>query len=81
MSDGILRCQVRVLIGDGYAACGAEATHFSIIRPAVRLPYDDYAFLMCDDHASGSNSAEAIGLKANDELRDYVRFLHAEPAF
>jgi hypothetical protein len=34
---------------------------------------------MCSAHASGS--ADEIGLKANEELREHVRYLGAEPAF
>ena len=45
------------------------------------FPHEDYAFLMCADHAVGSVAAEEIGLKANHELREHVRFLGAEPAF
>jgi hypothetical protein len=79
VDDGILRCQVRVFAGGAYGSCGGEATHFAIVRPTSGLPGDDYAFLMCSNHASGV--AEEIGLKPNHELRDHVRHLGARPAF
>jgi hypothetical protein len=77
--DDILRCQVRVLSGGGYTACGAEATRFEIHRPGGKLPHDDYAFLACSEHAS--SATEEIGMKSNNELRELVRFKGAEPAF
>ena len=73
----ILRCQVRVVGGDEYGPCGAEAKAFETV--VLETPALTVAFLVCDQHASAA--AEDIGFKNNDELREHVRFFGAEPAF
>lgn len=78
LSD-ILRCQVLTHETGGYASCGAEAKKFELFKTEGVLA-GRYAIVVCERHANPG--AEEIGLKANDELRDYCRsFLGADPLF
>jgi hypothetical protein len=76
----ILRCQVRTFAGNSYGSCAAEAKRFQIVHVEDSKPFaGTWAILLCQRHATDED--EEIGMNSNDELREHVRFLGAEPTF
>jgi hypothetical protein len=72
-----LGCQVRTFEAGSYGPCGREVSRFEMRQR--HEPEENYAFVVCDRHAN--DSAEDIGTRTAEELRDHVRSLGAEPAF
>lgn len=83
--DGV-SCQLRVLKGDSYAPCGAEAVASQFYTLPDSLPgYGDppgpvaLALALCERHKN--EGAEQIGERSADELRTDVTSGGASPGF